>query len=66
MQFNLNIIPATIKALTKFVEVLDQCPRGGRMLIAVMATAGVLILVPYLPAALQQAWPAPSTVDAHR
>jgi len=61
-----GIIPATIKALTKFVQVLDQCPRGGRMLIAVMITAGMLILVPQLPAALQQAGPAPSSADAHR
>lgn len=52
MPLNFNLIPATIKALTKFVQVLDQHPRGAIMLILVMVTAGALIAVLHLPAIL--------------
>ena len=49
MTFNFNIIPATIRALTKFVEVLDKHPRGAAMLILIMVLTGGLMAIPYLP-----------------
>jgi len=52
MPFNFNIIPATIKALTRFVQVLDQHPRGAVLLILVMVTAGGLMAIPYLQPAV--------------
>jgi hypothetical protein len=52
MPFNPNIIPATIKALAKLVQVLDRHRFGAVMLILVMVTAGAMLAVPYLPAAL--------------
>lgn len=50
MTFNFNIIPATIKALTKFVEVLDKNPRGAARLIGVIAAFVGLVAVCHLPA----------------
>jgi hypothetical protein len=47
-----KIIVAIIKALTTFVQVLDKCRFGAIMLILVMFTAGALMALPYLPAAL--------------
>lgn len=52
MNFNFNIIPATIKALTKFVQTLDEHRFGAIMLIVVMTFAGALMAVPCLPALL--------------
>jgi len=50
--FNFNIIPATIKALTKFVEVLDKHRFGAMMLIVVMVAGGALMLAAQLPGML--------------
>lgn len=66
MHFSIKHIPAIIRALTRFVQVLEQCPRGGRMLIAVLITVGALILAPQLPTALQQAGPTLGDAEAHR
>ncbi len=49
MPFNFN--PATIRALAKLVQVLDQHRFGAVMLILVMVAAGALMAVPYLQAA---------------
>jgi hypothetical protein len=43
-----NFNPTTIRALAKFVQVLDQHRFGTVMLILVMATAGGLMAIPYL------------------
>lgn len=48
MLFNLNFIPATIKALTRFVQVLDQHPRGAVLLILVITVAGAFMGIPHL------------------
>ena len=48
----LKIILAIIKALTKFVQVLDKCRFGAVMLIVVMAAAGALMTIPHLQPAL--------------
>lgn len=56
MTFNLNI-PAIIKALTRFVQVLDQHRFGAVMLVVVMIIAGVLIVAACMPTALQQLGP---------
>jgi hypothetical protein len=45
MAFNLNIIPTTIKALTTFVQVLDQHRFGAVMLLIMMVAAGALMAV---------------------
>lgn len=46
MPFNFD--PATIRALAKLVQVLDQHRFGAVMLVLVMATAGGLMAIPYL------------------
>lgn len=46
MLFSLN--PATIQALAKLVQVLDQHRFGAVMLILVMIVGGALMAVPYL------------------
>lgn len=66
MPFNFHTIPATIKALTKFVQVLEQYPRGTRRLIVLMVTTGALVMLPQLPAALHQAGPAPVATSTQR
>ena len=66
MPFDFSIIPATIKALARLVQVLDQHRFGAFMLILVMVTAGALMMVPHMPAALHYAGPAPSAASAHR
>jgi hypothetical protein len=48
MPIKFNI--ATINALARFVQVLDQYRFGAVMLILVMVTAGALMAVPYLSA----------------
>jgi len=48
MLFNPNIIPATIKALAKLVQALDQHRFGAVMLILVMIIAGGLMAIPQL------------------
>lgn len=50
MYFSLNIILATIKALTKFVQVLDQHPRGAARLIWVIVAFIGLVAALHLPA----------------
>lgn len=47
-----NITPATIKALTKFVQVLEQSPRGGRMLILFILAEGFAAALTQLPSLL--------------
>lgn len=49
MPFKLN--PATIDALARFTQVLDQHRFGAVMLVLVMVAAGALMAVPYLQAA---------------
>lgn len=46
MPFKFN--PATIRALAKLVQVLDQHRFGAVMLILVMVAAGGLMAIPYL------------------
>ena len=50
MSFNFN--PATIKALARLAQVLDQHRFGAVMLILIMVAAGALMMVPILPALL--------------
>lgn len=50
MPFKFN--PATIDALARLVQVLDQHPFGAVMLVVVMVVAGALMAVPYLQVAV--------------
>lgn len=49
MPFKFN--PATINALARLVQVLDQHRFGAVMLVVIMVAAGALMAVPYLQAA---------------
>jgi hypothetical protein len=50
--YALQLHPATIKALVKLGQVLDQHRFGAVILILVMVTAGALMAVLHLPAIL--------------
>lgn len=52
---HVNIIPATIKALTTFVQVLDKHPRGSFMLVLIIVAFGGLIAISNLPVLLSSA-----------
>ena len=47
-----TLTPATIEALAKLVQVLDQHRFGAIMLLIMMIAAGALMVAPYLPAVL--------------
>jgi len=49
---HLNILPATINALAKLAQVLDQHRFGAVMLFLVMVAAAALMTIPYLPIVL--------------
>lgn len=66
MPFNFNIIPATIKALTKFVQVLDHHRFGAVMLLTLTVATIALVVAAHLPAVMHDIHPntANTTISA--
>jgi len=50
MPLNLKLTPATIKAMTAFVRVLDKHRFGAVMFILVILASGIAATLPHLPA----------------
>jgi hypothetical protein len=49
MSLNLKLAPATIKAITTFVRVLDKHRFGAVMFILVILASGIAATLPHLP-----------------
>jgi hypothetical protein len=52
MPFNIKLTPATIKALTKFVQALDQHRFGAVMFILVILSVGAVLTILHLPSVM--------------